>query len=330
MTETTLRVSLPLTRTGTVEGLDVIRRAHELGYTGCWASEVQGPDAFTQLGAVAATTSMELGVAVVPVQTRTPMVLGMTAVTLAEMSGGGFALGIGSSSELIARQWAGQPFDAPYTHVRETAEALQPVLRGDRTSYDGRFVRINGYRPHITPEVPVQLYIGALGPRMLALAGELGDGVCLNQLAPQHVDEMLTHVRAGAREEGRELPDGFRVMARLFCAVTDDVDEARQTVKRTFAPYVATSVYNAFYRRLGYEEEAEAVAAAADARDRDAMTAAMSDRLVDDIFLLGAADAVTGKVKEYVAAGVTVPVIAPILPGAEAALHTLQAIAESW
>lgn len=330
MTDATLSISLPVPGLGTAEGLELVRAAHELGYSGCWASEVQGPDAFTQLGALAATTDMQLGVAVVPVQTRTTMVLGMSAVTLAELSRGRFIMGIGSSSELIAGDWAGQPFDAPYTHVRETVEALGPLLAGERASYEGRFVEMKGYRPHVTPDEPVSLYVAALGPRMLALAGELGDGVCLNQLAPQHVDTMLEQVRKGATEGRGGLPNGFGVMARLFCAVTDDLERTRQIVKRTFAPYLATSVYNAFYSRLGYEEEAEAVADAAEARDRDAMTAAMSDRLVDDIFVLGDADAVTGKVKDYVGAGVTDPVISPVIPGREPALTTLRAIAERW
>lgn len=326
----TLSVSLPVPRAETTDGLEVVRRAAELGYDGCWASEVQGPDAFTQLGALAATTDLQLGVAVVPVQTRTAMVLGMSAITLAELTDGRFSLGLGSSSELIARQWAGQPFDAPYTHVRETLEAVQPLLRGDRASYGGRFVTVEGYRPHVSPKQPVPLYLAALGPRMLALAGELADGVCLNQLAPHHVMTMLDQVEKGAHEAGRTLEGDFGVMARIFCAVTDDLEATRKVVKRTFAPYVATSVYNAFYERLGYEAEAAAVAAAAAEGDRDGMTTAMSDRLVDELFVLGDAAAVTEKVKDYVAAGVTVPVISSILPGPEAALTTLRAIAERW
>jgi probable F420-dependent oxidoreductase len=331
---TGLAVSLPLTGVGPAEGVEIARRAAEWGYGACWLSEVQGPDAFTQLGALATTTDMDLGVAVVPVQTRTPMVLAMSAITLAQMTGGRFTLGVGASSELIVERWAGQPFDAPLTHVRETVAALRPLLRGERGSYDGRFVRVDGYRPHATPDEPVPLWVGALNPRSLRQAGSVADGLCLNQFAPQHLGGLLDHVRTGAEEAGRDLrlgaEGGFGVMARLFCAVTDDVAAARPLVKAAFAPYIATSVYNRYYRSLGYEEEAEGVAAAAADGDRDAMAAAVSDRLVDEVFVLGNDEAVVARIREYLDAGVTLAALHPLVPGADAAAATLRTIAERW
>src|SRR5437870_10090404 len=108
------------------------------------------------------------------------------------------------------------------------------------------------------------------------MAGELADGLCINQIAPKHVPAMLDEVRRGAKEAGRELPGDFPVVARLFCLVTDDAPAARTILKMVFAPYVATSVYNRFYKWMGYEEEASAIAAAAAAKDREGMTAAFS------------------------------------------------------
>ena len=326
MSDAPLAVSLPLTGVDARAGTDVVRRAADWGYTACWASEVQGPDAFTQLGALAVTTDLDLGVAVVPVQTRTPMVLGMTALTLAELSGGRFSLGIGASSELIVENWAGQPFDRPLTHVRETFEALRPLLRGERSSYDGRYVRMSGYRPHATPDEPVPCYLGALNQRSLRMVGEVGaDGLCLNQMGPRHVPIMLDKVREGA---GGTLPNDFGVVARLFCMVTDDVPAARTIVKHVFAPYIATSVYNRFYRWMGYEQEAEAVLAAG--RDREQMAAAVSDELVDEIFCLGTPGAIAERIGEYVDAGVTVPVVQPLAMDAEGAAQTLRAIGKAW
>jgi probable F420-dependent oxidoreductase len=327
---TPLALSLPLDGLDTRSGLDLAARAEGWGYGACWLSEVQGPDAFTQLGALAVTTGLELGVAVVPVQTRTPMMLAMTAATLSELTGGRFALGIGSSSELIAGRWAGQPFDAPYTHVRETIEALRPMLAGEREGYDGRYVRTGGYRPTPRPAYPIPLLLGALGPRMLRLAGAVADGVCFNQLAPRHVPEMLAEIRRGAEEAGRSLPDNFAVVARLFCSVTDEPDRARDAVKRMFSPYVATAAYNAFYRRLGYEAEEPEVAEAAESRDREAMTEAMTDDLVDDLFVIGTADHVASKVRNYVEQGVTVPVISPLVADVEQAGQILRTVAERW
>jgi probable F420-dependent oxidoreductase len=321
-----LALSLPLTGVDARSGVEAARRAADLGFTAAWLAEVQGPDAFTQLGALAATTDLDLGVAVVPAQTRTPMVLGMSAVTLAELSGGRFTLGIGASSELIVSQWAGQPFDKPLTTVRETYEALRPILGGERTTYEGERIQVRGYRPHATPEHPVPLFLGALNQKSLRMVGELGaDGLCLNQMGPHHVPQMLDLVREGA---GGDLPDGFGVVARLFCMVVDDVDFGRAIVKHTFAPYIATSVYNRFYRWMGYEEEAQGVL---DARgDRQAQAAAISDRLVDDIFLIGPAEAVADRIREFVEAGVTVPVVQPMAADREQAEGMWRAIASAY
>jgi probable F420-dependent oxidoreductase len=322
-----LALSLPLTGVDARSAVDVARQAEARGYAACWNAEVQGPDAFTTLGALAVATDLELGVAVVPAQTRTAVVLGMSAVSLAELTGGRFTLGIGASSEVIVGRWAGQPFDRPLTAVRETVEAIRPLLSGERSAYDGTLVQVGGYKPHAPPPGGrVPLVLGALNPRSCRLVGELGvDGVALNQLAPRHVAPILAQVAEGA---GQALPDDFRVVARLFCAVTDDVPTVRQLVKAVFAPYLATRAYNAFYRWMGYEDEAQGVLDAGG--DRRAMAGALSDRLIDELFCLGTAEEVATKVAAYADAGVTVPVIQPLGLGREQAEATLWALADAW
>lgn len=329
MSDVRLAMSLPLTGVDARTGVSIARRMRDVGYGAVWASEVQGPDAFTQLGALAVTTDLDLGVAVVPVQTRTPMVLGMTAVSLAELSQGRFALGIGASSEVIVDGWAGRPFDRPLSDVRETYQALRPMLRGERTTFEGERLRVRGYRPHATPDPPVPLYLGALNQRSLEMVGELGaDGICLNQMGPGHVGPMLDLVRKGAERAGTTLPADFGVVARLFCMVTDDHDAGRTMVKHVFGPYIATSVYNRFYRWMGYEREAQAVLDAG--RDREAQAAAISDGLVDDLFCIGTPEEVATRIADFTAAGVTVPVVQPLAMGAEQAEQMLAAIASSW
>jgi probable F420-dependent oxidoreductase len=312
------------------EDVDLVVRAQDWGYTAAWAPEVDGPEAFSTLGALAMATDMDLGVAVVPVQTRTPFVLGMAAMTVAGLSGGRFALGVGASSEVLVSRFGGQPFERPLSHVREVVEALRPVLAGERGTYHGDHVDLGGYRFPRPVETPVPIYLGSLNPKSLRMAGELGDGVCFNQMAPHHVPRMLDEVRSGAAAAGRELPDDFPVVARLFCLVTDDVPGAREMVRHVFAPYIATTVYNRFYRWMGYEEEADAIATAAASGDKPAMVAAMSDRIVDDLFLLGDADTVAARVSEYVDAGVTVPAIAPLATGAPMAAETFEALGRVW
>jgi probable F420-dependent oxidoreductase len=330
MTETPLAVTVPLPGSSAKDSLDVARQAKDWGYRAAWGAEVDGPDAFTIMGALAATTDYDLGIAVLPVQTRTVFIIGMSAVSLSQLSGGRFTLGVGASSEVLVSRFGGQPFDRPLTHLREAVEALRPILRGERSTYDGRYVKIGGYKTPTPPPMPVPLFMGSLNPRSLRMAGELADGLCINQIAPHHVPAMLDEVRAGAKAAGRELPNDFPVVARLFSLVTDDAPAAREILKMVFAPYVATSVYNRFYRWMGYEEEAQAIADAAAAKDREGMAKAVGDRIPQDLFVVGTADEVVARLHEYVDAGVTVPVIAPLAPGADAAAATLRAIGERW
>jgi probable F420-dependent oxidoreductase len=322
-----LALSLPLAGVDARTAVDVAREAEERGFGACWVAEVQGPDAVSTLGALAVATDLDLGVAVLPARTRSAVVLGMTAVSLAELSGGRFTLGIGASSEVIVGRWAGLPFDRPLTAVRETVEALRPLLAGDRSSHHGTQVTVGGYRPHARPPGGrVPLVLGALNPRSCRMVGELGvDGIAVNQLAPHHVPQVLDAVAEGA---GGSLAPDFRVVARLFCAVTDDVPAARAVVKATFAPYLATRAYNRFYRWMGYDRAAEGVLAAAG--DRQAMAAAIDDHVVDDLFCLGSPDAVADRVAAYVDAGVTLPVIQPLSLGRDQAEATLWALSDAW
>jgi len=329
VTETRLAITAPLAGCTARESLDVAIAASQWGYRAAWGSEVDGPDAFTLLGALAATTDYDLGVGVIPVQTRTVFTIGMSAVSLAQLSRGRFSLGIGASSEVIVKRFGGQPFDKPLAHVREAVEALRPILRGERSTFDGEYVHIGGYKHPSPPPAPVPLFLGSLNPRSLRMAGELADGLCVNQVSPHQVTVMVDEARKGAKAAGRELGD-FPVMARLFCLVTDDAAAARRIVGGVFAPYVATSVYNRFYRWMGYEEEAEAIAKAAEAGDKDAMRAAFSDRMARDLFVIGTLGEVVERLREYVEAGVTIPVVAPLAPGADAAGQTLKAIGEAW
>jgi probable F420-dependent oxidoreductase len=330
MTDVTLAVNAQFPGLTSRDAVDVVKRAWDWGYRAAWGAEVDGPDAFTILGAIAATTDYELGVGVLPVQTRTAFIIGMSAVSLSQLTGGRFTLGIGASSEVLVSRFGGQPFDRPLTNVREAVEALRPILRGERSTFAGDYIKIGGYKTPTPPPAPVPLFLGSLNPKSLRMAGELADGLCINQIAPHHVPAMLDEVRAGAKEAGRELPGDFPVMARLFCLVTDDAPAARQILKMVFAPYVATSVYNRFYRWMGYEEEAEAIAVAAKAKDREGMAKAFSDRIAEDLFVIGTAEEVVSRLREYVDAGVTIPVVAPLAPTADAAADTLKAIGERW
>lgn len=315
-----LALSLPVAGIDLADTVAYARQAADLGYRAAWASEVAGPDFASLCGAVAASTDLALGVAVAPVQTRSPWLLAATAATLAQLTGGRFTLGLGTSSEVIVEQWSGVAFERPLARLAETVALVRAMLAGERVSHDGEFLRSTGYRLPITPPGPVPIMVGALNPVSLRQAGAIGDGVCLNQLSPEHVGRVLA-------ETGRAGDPSFAVVARLFCLVTDDPAGARAGLRKTFAPYLATSVYNRFYRWLGFEEEAQGVLDALAAGDRAAAAAAVSDRVLDAVTIVGDADQVAERVAAYVAAGVTLPVIATVGADRADTDRTLKAIA---
>ena len=308
---------------------DLCRFAEDLGYGQAWLAEVAGPDAFVLAAAVAQKTErLECGVAVVPVYTRTPAALATAAASVSQLMGGRpFRLGLGASSGVIVEQWHGVPMVKPLARVRDTALAVRQALTGEG-DYIGTTLTMSRFRSATLPSGPVPIFIGALRPRMLAVAGEVGDGVCLNLMPPRVVIRQLAEVRRGAEAAGRELPADFGVMARLQTVVTDEPAGVKETLRNQFiGPYLAQPVYNRFLAWMGYEEEAKAIAAGWAAKDRASVAAAIHDRLIDDLVLVGNAGYVRDRLDEFAAAGLTVAGLMVHTPSRSAVEDTLRALA---
>src|SRR5438128_7083370 len=239
-----LGASLPLP-----PDLEMCRRVAEhaeiLGYESLWIADTgAGPDAFVVAALAAGVTRrVRLGTAVVPIYTRSLSVHAAGAGSVAQLAPGRFILGLGISSETIVDVWGGVPFRRPFTRMRETVAALRQMLAGERVTFEGKTVRARNFRLVSPPPEPVPIFIAALMPPMLELAGEIADGVILNFMPVDAVPRMLAHVRAGAGRAGRD-PAALEVVARFQTVVTDDVRTARDAIRQMMGPYFATSVYN--------------------------------------------------------------------------------------
>ena len=317
----------------TVPGLSIAELAdlcvfaEELGYRHAWEAEVGGHDPFVLAGAIAARTkAIEIGVAATPVYTRTAPTLAAAALSVSSaLRGRAFRLGLGSSSETIVSGWHGVAFTNHLARVRETVEAIRAILEG-ANEYVGAHVQTRKFRPGVSAAGPVELWVAALRPKMLAVAGAVADGVCLNLMPPRVVPLQLEAMAAGAKAAGRPTPGG--VMARLQVLVTDDPASARQRLRSSFiGPYMAQPVYNRFLAWMGYEEEAEAIADAWQRRDREALAAAVPDRLVDDLALLGTRSQVRDRLDEFAAGGLTIASLAMLVSDRSAVEDTLKALA---
>jgi probable F420-dependent oxidoreductase len=302
---------------GSTQYVALAREAEARGYDTAWTAEVSGQDAFTTMTLIASqTTRLRVATGVVPIQTRTPLILGMTAATLANVAPGRIALGLGVSSPIIVGQWHGLPFGKPLQQMREAVQIIRLVLAGDRVNFDGEFYRLRNFRLTLNVPAPVRIYLGALGPKMLELAGEIADGVLLNWLPPAAVTAALEHLETGARRAGRNLGD-FEIAAFIRTCVTDDPEPARQWLARDITGYTIVDAYAAFFRASGYGAEVDAARQAWQAGDRAGAVRHISARFLDGLGNVGSADACRARLAEFAKAGLTMPVVFPFSPEAD-------------
>ena len=292
----------------------VAERVEALGYDSVWIADTgAGPDAFVVGAAVATcTTRLRIGTAVIPVYTRTPSVMAAGAGSLAQLAAGRVVLGIGASSETIVDTWGGVPFSRPLNRIRETVGVLRSMLAGERVTFEGRTIRTRGFRLVSPPPRPMPIYLAALMPPMLELAGEIADGVILNFMPVEAVPRMLEHVRRGAERAGRDASQ-LEIVSRFQTVVTDDVAAARGAIRHMMGPYFATSVYNRFVAWCGFPDEAAAILAGWQAKDRARNLAAVTDEMIDRIAIIGPAAHCRARLRAFAEAGVRTPMVHPFL-----------------
>jgi probable F420-dependent oxidoreductase len=297
--------------------LDRARWAEDQGYTDVWFADAGAPDALTIAAALACSIKqLRIGVAVTPVYTRTPAVLAATANTLGQLLPGRFVMGLGSSSQTIIEQWHGLTLDRPVARVRNTAIMVRAMLRGEKSAFDLDGLRSHGYRQAPTDQPP-PIYLAALRPRMIETAAEVGDGVIFNLWPAPALPRMLDHVQRGAERAGKDWRD-IEIVNRAMVLVTTDEAAGRDKFRAAFAPYYATPVYNQFLAWAGFAEAASGVASGWSAKDRALTASALSDELVDQIAIIGSADACRARIKAGMLAGIHTQIIAPLAGASDA------------
>jgi alkanesulfonate monooxygenase SsuD/methylene tetrahydromethanopterin reductase-like flavin-dependent oxidoreductase (luciferase family) len=239
------------------------------------------------------------------------MVHAMAALTLSQLTGGNFVLGLGVSSPNIVREWGGQPYDRLVVRMREHVEVLRQMLSGDKVDYEGKTLSAKRFRLGGVPVGEVPIYLGALNEQMLRLTGALCDGVVLNMVPESALPQLLGAVRAGAEAAGRD-PAQLEVVSRLHVVLTDDVTGARKLVRNAFGAYAATPGYNRAFEWMGFAEEAKRIRESFAKGDRAGVSAGVSDGLCDAMAVVGNADTVRARVRAYAEQGVDVCVINPI------------------
>jgi len=281
----------------------------DLGYTDIWSAEADGADAFTPLALAAAwEPRLRLGTAIVPAFTRGPACLAQSVASLADAAPGRFALGVGSSSNVIVERWNGIPFDRPYQRVRDVVRFLREALTGEKVARRYDTFEVQGFRLGLVPEVAPKILIAALREGMLRLAGREGDGAIVNWLSADDVSIVAPIVRA-------ERPDA-EIVARIFVCPSEDSDAVRAGARFAIAAYLNVPVYAEFHRWLGRSNDLGDMWAAWQSGDRKAALAAIPDHVVDELVVHGSPEACRATIDRYFVNGVTTTSLAlmPVAP----------------
>jgi F420-dependent oxidoreductase-like protein len=323
--------------------LALTREAERLGYSVVWAAEAYGSDSPSMLAWLAGQTShIDLGSAVMQIPARTPASTAMTAATIDAVSQGRFRLGLGVSGPQVSEGWHGVRFAAPLARTREYVQIVRMALARERVSYAGEHYTLPlpdgpgkalklGFHP---PRADIPIYLAAIGPKNLHLAGEIADGWLAIFFAPEHAAEQLAQVRAGRVAAGRELA-GFDVTPSVPVVVGEDPSACAELVRWYAALYVGgmgsreRNFYNQLAVRMGYADAAREVQDLYLAgKHRDA-AAAVPAEFIDSTSLLGPKERIADRLAAYAESGVTTLSVSVFAADAESGAATLRTVAEA-
>jgi probable F420-dependent oxidoreductase len=314
----------PFIRSGPQATIDLGVRAERFGYDSFWVAEVTGTEAFATLGAVSTQTrSVGLGTGVLPAQVRTPPLLAMAAASLQALCPDREVnLGVGASSPTVAGDWHGAAYPTrPVAYMREFITLLRLCLSGESVTFSGDYFRARRFRLGVEMgERRPRIVLGALGESMQRLGGEVADGVLLNYLPATQVRASVAQIRAGG---------DATIYANVHVGIGDR-DSAADSARYDLFSYAVVDAYANNFTAGGFGDEVAAIQAAHQAGDRRAALAAVSDRMVDAIDVVGDETLVADTITAYRRAGVEVPVIFPLTwgtPGANNLEATLEAAA---
>lgn len=307
------------------------RLAEAQGFGCAWAGEANNKDPTVMLASIAAVTNrLQIGSAVYHILGRTPATLALQAVGLDELSGGRFLLGVGVSNPSIAR-WHGLPFDHPLGRVAEYLEITRQAMQGEKVTFEGKYYSSTGFRMPFKPSgrrIPV--YLAAFGPQMSRLAGRLTDGVLINMANPAEVQRIVSQVRQGAEDAGKD-PAGLEVVCKLRCSLAADRARARDALSRVLTFYTLADYYRDLLTRMGFGDEVNAMRAAWQSAGFHAARALITDRFFQGVPMVAATSVVEirERVRAYAEAGAT-RVILPYVPSSEDVITETKDFILAW
>jgi F420-dependent oxidoreductase-like protein len=318
------------------------KRLEDAGVGYLWTGEAYTADAVSAMGFLAAVTSTaQIGSSILPLYTRTPALLAMTAVGLDKLSSGRFILGIGASGPQVIEGFHGVPYDAPVGRTREIIDICRSVWRRDRLEYAGQKYQIplaeglgTGLgKPLKLIDHPVRdripVYVASLGPKNVELTAAIAEGwLPLHYWPDRAADVWGDSLAAGLARREADLPP-LEIVAGGPLAIGNDVEHLREQARPMLALYFGgmgargRNFYNDVLKRYGFEKEAEQIQDAYLSGDRKAAAAMVPAELVESMSLVGDEGFVRDRIAAYRASGVTILNVQPIGPNGIADVETV-------
>ena len=320
--------------------LSVALEADRIGYDVVWAAEAYGSDAATVLSWIAAQTkSIDIGSAVFQIPGRTAANTAMTSATLDSLSGGRFRLGLGVSGPQVSEGWHGVKFDKPLKRTREYIDVVRLALSREKVQYEGEFIQLplpggvgKALRLTVHPaRERIPIYLAAIGPKNLELAGEIADGWLGIFFDPSDTSYTLSHIDAGLTKSGRSRDD-FDICVTAPVVLNDDHGAAIDQVRDYAALYVGgmgsreVNFYNQLAVRMGFDDEARQVQELYLAKDYHGARAALPAEFIERTSLCGSDEQIKERLRLYASAGVTTLNVVSFSFDADERIETLRRV----
>jgi len=297
---------------------EAVIEAERLGFDSIWTAEAYGSDCLTPLAWWgSATEKMKLGTAIVQLSARQPAATAMAAMTLDHLSGGRFILGLGVSGPQVVEGWYGMPFAKPLARTREYIAILRDIW--------ARKGPLEAPGPHYPLPLPdgtglgkplkssihplredIPIYLGAEGPKNIAMAAELCDGWLALFFSPGHQDLYTGSLQEGfAREGARSNAEDFEVAATVPFIVSDDVDAAADSLRHFYALYFGgmgakgTNFHANVPIAMGYGREVEEIAELYLSGRKDEAAAKVPRQLIEEMALIGPREKIRDELERW-------------------------------
>jgi F420-dependent oxidoreductase-like protein len=320
------------------ETLDFVLGAEKLGLDVCWVAEAWGSDAPSTLGYLAARTNrILLGSGIIQLGTRTPVSIAQTALTLAELSGGRFLLGLGASGPQVIEGLHGISFAHPLTRMRETVEIIRNAFTGTKIAHTGKAFQIplpgdsHPMRLSVGPNPDIPIYLATLSPKLLHLTGEIADGWLGTSFVPEGAEAYFTHLDAGLAAAGRSRTD-MDICQGAEVAFADNEEEledmlAKRKKELAFSlggmGSATTNFYHNAYSRQGWTEAANEIQTQWQSGNHEAATTLVTNEMVLATTLIGTEPMVHQRLRTWRDTGVTTVRLYPAGTTVDARLTTL-------